>query len=199
MKKRFAILALAGLSLNANAGFFDELNKVLVTTNSVLGVVSGTPTTTSSSSSYPSAVQAVPLAQITPAQEQRISQVIKANTSDKFVNQAILEAKPNLEGFLKLSSCQNSGGALMAGKYLSPSVSSYVVNSTIRTVVPDTKYHPLNQCMTVQSIGNWHIFERDTLIFNVVYASDVSSESVNREMWMKREPDGQWLVTKHGW
>lgn len=86
------------------------------------------------------------------AQSQRINDLIKPNTTDKFLNQEIIEAKPNLKGFLKLASCQNNDKYdLSAGKFTSPSA------GTIFNPKRHMKYHPLDQCLTVQSIGQWYV------------------------------------------
>lgn len=199
MNKRFAVLALATLSLNAHAGFWDEFGKVAT----VLGAVTGTPSTstTTSTGSYPSTVKAPPFAPITPEQVQQISRVVIANTGDADLNRAILEAKPNLEGFLKLASCQTEESTLFSGRFLSPSGNRYMV----RSVIPTMKYKSLNHCLTVSSLGNWKIESRnrldynaiDKISFNVTYFSDDSQESKNVKAIIQREPDGQWYFLEH--
>lgn len=191
MKKYLAIFSTIGLlSINGHAGFWNDVNNTLNTTSTALNVLNGKSNTKAVKDTVSS--QTIPLAPITEIQSQRIKQLVQANTSDEFLNQAILEAKPNIEGLLSLASCQNDDWRLMVGKYKSPHSTGLLY-----PVIPKMKYHPLNQCLTVQSVGNWRMPVRDALNFTTVYASDVSPESTKMHIDMKREPNGQWYVTVH--
>lgn len=200
MKKSLFIMAVSALSLQANAGFWDEVGKAVSILNTVTG---GTTTTTSSTSSTSSSsnnrYQSAPFAQITPAQEQKISQVVIANTGDADLDRAIREAKPNIEGFLKLASCQTDGLKLMAGRYTAPDAIA------IYSVIPKMQYKSLNHCVSVTSLSNWKIKSRsrldyhivDSIEFKVAYTSDISSEARTARVDMVRGTDGQWYVKWH--
>lgn len=201
MKKSLFIMAISALSMQANAGFWDEVGKAVSILNTVTG---GTTTTTSSTSSTGSSSiseKRPPFAQLTPAQEQKISQVVIAKTGDADLNRAILEAKPTIEGFLKLASCQTEGGTLFAGRYLSPSRDAHYLDA----VIPKMRYKSANQCVTVNAISNWKIESRsrldyhtvDGIKFSVGYVSEASNETKSVFTEMVRGDDGQWYFERH--
>lgn len=204
MKKSLSIMAVSALSLQANAGFWDEVGKAVSILNTVTG---GTTTTTSSTSSTSSSSNTSekrpPFAQLTPAQEQKISQVVIANTGDADLDRAIREAKPNIEGVMRLASCQTDGQGLMAGRFVAPDYSQYWTQS----VIPYMKYQPSNHCMSVSSVGKWELVSRsrtdyrlvNKIKFVIVYSSDITPEAVNRYVTMERGDDGQWYLLQHRW
>lgn len=195
-------MAISALSMQANAGFWDEVGKAVSILNTVTGGTTATTSSTSSTSSSSSnSAKRPPMAQLTPAQEQKISQVVIAKTGDADLNRAILEAKPTIEGFLKLASCQTEGETLFAGRYLSPSSSANYLNA----VIPKMHYKSANQCVTVNAISNWKIKSRsrldyhtvDGIKFNVGYVSEASNETKSGSVEMYRGDDGQWYFEWH--
>lgn len=211
MKKSLFIMAVSALSLQANAGFWDEVGKAVSILNTVTGGTATTTSSTSSTSSSSNTSEKRPaFAQLTPAQEQKISQVVIAKTGDADLNRAILEAKPTIEGLLRLASCQTeapynkTGGrsnTLFAGRYMWPSANEYGINA----VIPAMKYQSANQCVTVTTISNWEIKSRsrldyntvDKISFKVAYVSEASNEAKTAWGEMRRGDDGQWYVEKH--
>lgn len=186
MKAKFVATALIGLmavSTAAQASFWDKVSGVLGTAGSVLGAV-GTVTGTSNSGKL-----TAPMAKITEQQKQAIRDNIQPNTDDKFLNEYILQAKDNAAYFLEVMSCQNDDSNINAGRVLS---SGYFATGA-QAIIPRTKYHPVDQCMTVTSVGNWSAPLRDTLKFEVMFSSDVSGEAAKRLITMEKE-NGKWLV-----
>lgn len=171
------------IASTANASFWDKLNGVLDGAGKVLGTV-GAVTGTSNSGTL-----VAPMAKITEQQKQAIRDNIQPNTDDKFLNEYILQAKDNLALYLEVMGCQNDKEKIRAGKVLS---SKYWALGP-EAVIPRTKYHPVDQCMTVTSIGNWSAPLRDTLRFSVTFSSEVSGESEKRGITMIKEND-RWLV-----
>ncbi len=169
----------------ANAGFWDKLNGVLDGAGKVLGTV-GAVTGGNSNSGV---VRSAPMAQITDEQKKIIRDNIQANTNDRFLNEHILAAKDNIATFLEVMGCQTDNEKIYAGKVLS---SGFFSTGRV-TTIPSTKYHPLDQCMTVTSIGRWSVPVRDKLEFEVMFASDVSGESAKRLVTLEKE-NGNWLV-----
>ncbi|UTO05757.1 YbjP/YqhG family protein [Moraxella sp. FZLJ2107] len=172
------------IASTANASFWDKLNGVLDGAGKVLGTV-GAVTGGNSNSGV---VRSAPMAQITDEQKQIIQNSIQANTDDKFLNDYILEAKDNVAHFLEVMSCQYDGDKPALGRIMASGAN---VNYT--TIIPRTKYHPVDQCMTVSSVGGWYAPVRDKIVFKVTFVSDVSGESLHRTVSMQKE-NGKWLV-----
>lgn len=168
------------ITSTANASFWDKLNGVLDGAGKVLGTV-GAVTGASAATA--------PMAKITDEQKQIIRDNIQANTDDRFLNEHILAAKDNIATFLEVMGCQTDNEKIYAGKVLS---SGFYSTGRV-TTIPSTKYHPLDQCMTVTSIGRWSVPVRDKLEFEVMFASDVSGESAKRLITMEKE-NGKWLA-----
>lgn len=200
MKKSLFIIALSALSMQVNAGFWKEVGKAMEVLNTVTGGTTATTSSTSSTGLSSISEKRPPMAQLTPAQEQKINQVVIAKTGDADLNKAILEAKPTIEGFLKLASCQTDGSTLFAGRYTAPDA------SFIYSVIPKMQYQSLNHCVTVTTISNWKIVSRsrldyhtvDKIDFRVGYVSEASNEATSRSVQMVRGDDGQWYVKYHG-
>ncbi len=180
-----ALAAAMTVSTAANANFLDKVSGALGKVNNVLGAVAGAQ----SSNSNSGVIRSAPMAKITDEQKQIIQNSIQGNTDDRFLNQYIVEAKDNIAQALEVLACQYEGDTPALGR-----VAASGANVMFQTVIPRTKYHPLDQCMTVSSVGRWSAPVRDKLQFHAYFVSDVSGESRNKYIEMTKE-NGKWLVS----
>lgn len=178
-----AIVSLLFISTHTNAGFFDEVNKALGTVNQVLGTPSS------------SSVDSITMANISTAQVNKIDNALQVRSNNSALNQAVMEAKDNIKTILTVGGCQtNVAEPLAIGSIISPS--AYIGNSSFDPAMHYTRYHPSNQCMTVENIGEWNMPALNAIEFVVVYVSEVSGEAEKRKVEFVKE-NGKWLATQH--
>lgn len=172
----------------AHADFLDKLNNALGKVNKVLGTVSGNQTsTTQTTASTP---------QFAIATEQQTKQIISAlmtSTNNSTLDAKLAHARENIAQVLVMGSCGTKFN-FGAGKYQSPQAETHHLVSAMF----NTTYHPNNQCMTVKNIGSWQQPANNALAFQVVYYSDVSGETVKRNVeFIDEYGNNNWLVKKH--
>lgn len=174
----------------AHADFLDKLNNALGTVNKVLGAVSGSPNPTSTTQTPTSTPQ---FAIATEQQTKQIASALMTSTNNVALDAKLAHARENIAQVLVMGSC-GTKFSFGAGKYQSPQAETHNLVSAMF----NTTYHPNNQCMTVKNIGSWKQPANNALAFQVVYYSDVSGETVKRNVeFIDEYGNNNWLVKKH--
>lgn len=191
--KKLLLMALAMTSLPANAGFFDELNKVLNTTGSILDATTGSTTATQPNvGSNNSGIAG--MAQATAQQRQTIYYKLATADASGNAKQALNESTPVLQGFLERVSCSDVYGMKNIGQFITLDAAKNVYSFS--GAMDNTQYHPKNQCMTVTQVGNITMPALNALKLQVMFVSDASGETTSRFYLLKKQNNGQWLVDK---
>lgn len=184
MNKMIVATLVLLVSVQAHANFLEKVNNALGTVNRVFGGNASATTSTQTANNF-----ATP----TDTQLQRIATLLMQPTNNANLDSVIVQAKNNISQILLLGGCATTFN-FGAGAVQSPQAYSHAITSAIAS----TNYHPKSQCMTVQNLGSWEQPARNSLRFKVVYASDVSGETVTRTVEMLDEyGNGNWLVKKH--
>lgn len=182
---KYAVLIMTMVATAANAGFLDDVGSVLGAVNQVLGSTESVP----SVSSQPTKIFASP----SDVQLQKIAALLTQPTNRPSLDNSIAQARNNISQLLVLGGCANTFN-FGAGAVQSPQA----FYSAITSAIASTSYHPKSQCMTVQNIGAWEQPAKNVFKFKVVYVSDVSGETVTRNIEMIDEyGNGNWLTNKH--
>ena len=180
-------------SLPANAGFFDELNKVLTTTGSILDATTGSTTST-----QPNVVSnnsgIAGMAHATEQQRQIIYNKLATADASGNAKQALTESTPVLQGFLERVSCSDVSGMTNIGQFITLDAAKNVYSFS--GAMDNTQYHPKTQCMTVTQVGNITMPALNALKLQVMFVSDASGETNSRFYLLKKQTNGQWLVDK---
>lgn len=185
MKYTMGVVALM-IATTAHAGFLDDASQALGGINQILSVATNNtpPTSTQVNSNF---------AKITDNQMQKIVNALLQPTNNPTLDNAITQARGNIGQLLVLGGCATNFN-FGAGAVQSPKAFSHSLVSAIAS----TNYHPKTQCLTVQNIGSWEQPTNNSLKFRVVYVSDVSGETITRNVEMIDEyGNGNWLAKKH--
>ncbi|MBR6876664.1 MAG: hypothetical protein IKN18_01035, partial [Neisseriaceae bacterium] len=152
---------------------------VLSATDTILSAATGTTPSTSSLSS--SSLSPRP----TVEQQQKIDG-LTFKASNAQIQQAINEAKPNIQKMLRMTSCfkTKNMGTITTAK------ASSLMHS------PSFTYHPDGKCVDVSRIYGWEMPAKNVLKFVVVYSSEISGETRKCKVEMRHEYD-EWLVYEH--
>jgi hypothetical protein len=137
------------------------------------------------------------LARITPAQQSRIAQALKAGSADPKAAAAINQATPKMRAFIERLSCikqYNDGGSAVLQAMAAPDVS-------FKFFVPPmhgTKSHNKNSCLTVAGVVLKPVATKagEALQIKVSYLAEDSGETTTSNHEINKNNKGVWWFTR---
>ncbi len=172
--QRFSVSALACLSLTACQGVNDVLSSVNSTLGAVNSVLSGSPSSSSSSSTV--YIDSKTQASVTTAAN-------KAKAS-KDAMKLFNDAKPTIEKMVASVACMASSEQMQ--RYADPEAGIHVELSY------KFQYHK-SGCANVLRLNNITKKTANAFSFSVYYISPQSEETVKRDYTAIKQPEGEWL------
>lgn len=157
----------------------------------ITGLVAGCASEPSLADGRESAMANSPLAAITTEQAEKIAGQLTIKTGKSALVVAIQDAKPVIADFLKVKSCMVNWEPALLARFGAPGV-AYFGSPPIAS----TSYHGSSTCMSVLRVHGWEMPAKNALVFEAVFVSDVSGESVKERHEIAKSASGEWFFLK---